>query len=377
MTCRVISDCGARRPGAAWRLSVLLCVTAPFGALASQTTVIGQHAGCPTCTIELARVARIGSPHDSVYYSMALLAVAEDSRGFLYVGPRHNAGPQEHLIDVYDRSGKRIRSIARLGSGPQETETFRTFLRASGDTLLLMGRGGLTIVTMDGTIVQKLPTAPVRGVSNGVFLGGGNVLIAAPSLASDGTMRTMHVLSLQSGRVLRSIGHPDPSLGSGYEAVRYVGGGKNGIWAVRMNRFEMELWSPDGRLVRKLLRDADWFQAWTENYTPERGPGRLQPILRGILEDENGFLWLCVLVPRDRSVQYPTRRDQPIKRFDTSGDYYDTIIEVIDPRTNKLLVSRRLPRVVRGFFPGGLMVQVVEAEDAPYLYVFRVRLSRP
>jgi hypothetical protein len=59
--------------------------------------------------------------------------------------------------------------------------------------------------------------------------------------------------------------------------------------------------------------------------------------------------------------------------------YVDTVIEVIDPATGRLVATRRLTNLhLRGFWSGDLLTSAsIDKDDNPYLDIWQVQLKRP
>lgn len=358
----------------AFALSVLV---QPAKVAAQDTEVVRPIPTCGNCSIQLRRVLRVGSAQDSIYYFLDRLDVARDRHGLFYIGPRWPSRSGEFAIDVYDSQGRRVRSIVKEGLGPGEVSRVYGFLLGPADTLTAFGESRASVLTTSGSFIRNLSRIPGR-VHSAVLLPSGEIFAASPVVVGDRVL-THHVVSRDSGTIVLSFGAIDArDRQSEYGNRRTVAPSERGDrWSARVNRYEIELWDEHGRRQRTIVREPEWFRPWTEDYAPERGPGKLQPHLVGTAVDRDGRLWVCVYVPKDRSVQTPSGiPNASAPGF--FGSIYDTVIEVIDLDKRQLVTSERFSGAVRGFFPGRLMAaEKVESDGVPYLEVFQVSLVRP
>lgn len=96
--------------------------------------------------------------------------------------------------------------------------------------------------------------------------------------------------------------------------------------------------------------------------------------------DAHGRIWTAVLVPDPRwraaEAAPPSGREGRAARALPAsewGKYLDTILEVIDPATARVIVSQRFPGVMGGFTRDGLLTEFRDIEDG----LLQAAVSRP
>lgn len=340
--------------------------------LAQGPTSVTDRAQCRSCVIELRTVLEIGSPNDSVFYSLDRIAIARSADGRFFVGPRAPQRQREYLIDVFGSDGRRVRSIARFGDGPNEIDGLQTFAMDRRDGLVLIGRNKIAFMATTGELERQIPRLPGT-VQTPPALHARTFVVASPAML-DGVVRPFQLVSAATGQIIRSFGELDVVGELALEvatrgSVAEASGG--GVWTAVVNKYEVQRWDSAGKLRQRLVRDVEWFRPWLSR--PSGSPNRL-PFLMGLTEDRRGLLWTCTFVPTIRA-----RNDSG--RVTAAGflnSVFDTVIEVIDPRTSKLIASQRLPGAIRGFFGGDLLVRSWDGSNGvPYVAVLQAFLNYP
>jgi hypothetical protein len=248
------------------------------------------------------------------------------------------------------------------------------FTAGKGDSLIVFGRQKSAVMTKGGTIHRELPRTP--GEVHGALVTENGTIVVASTMNVGGTLRPLHVLS-RDGQIVRSFGGTSGAGRAAYLAARrsVVPGAGDTFWAAPINRYAIELWDVSGRLLRTLVRNTDWFEPWTDTFVPERGnPGKRDPMVMGLGIVDNSLLAVCIYVPRDRSTQQPQnqqRRATSVPDFFSS--VFDTVIEIIDPRSGSLVTTRRFSGTLRGFSGGNLISRTT---DDATLEVFELQLVR-
>lgn len=348
-------------------------VTASIAGAQTRTTIPSTLA-CKDCSITLERTLRVGSDRDSVSYSPDVVHVATGGDGLTYVGPRWRTRDREPLIDAYDAAGRRVRSLVPTGDGPREFRDVSTFVLTRHDTLVLFNTAKIGIAPASG-LLSRVVAKPPSQVLSAAIGGTGDIVVAAP-IARGGVARAIHIVDATTGALRRSFDEIRVGQAEDPEWVRrriLTVSGPSHVWSAHLNRYELDLWDLNGGLVRTILRDVNWFRPWSQYLVPAGRTMRLQPLVAGVAQTADGLLWVGILVPV-RAVTSETAR----MTATTFEEVYDTVIEVIDVKENRLLATRRFDEIYRGPFHGNLFVRVHE-DDAgvPYLDVLRGRLERP
>jgi len=345
----------------------LLTLGVPGISWGQQGATISGGPACVGCRIQLAPLVTLGSQTDTILQSLFSYA-ARDKRGWYFVAMTHTDG----VVAVYDSTGSFRYTIGRKGKGPGELGAVQALL-IDGDTLHVYGDRE-SVFLRNGRFVRAngLPSG-VSGVFGGVLLPGGSTLLQAAVQTSGHAGHPFHVLAADRS-VHRSFGGSttEPYQRSAFTERRYITPAANGrFWAAELNRYRLQLWSGEGRLERELERRAEWFVPWKPEAETAQRRARKPPLARiaGLAVDEQARrIWVAVLVA-GTDWQAPASRSAPAGARPTRRDWteiqnlFDTVIEVIDLDTGRLLVSQRFPTATTQVIGPGLIVSFHEYPD--------------
>lgn len=363
--------------------SVLMIFAAAGSSLAPQAAPqerIPRAQSCNHCRIQVRSVVRIGDPQGPGQIVDFPSSIVQDSRNRYYVGTQgFNEAPW-----VFDSTGKFLRRLGRVGSGPGEFKRPYRLLVTPGDTIHVFDRGTArrTVLSPDYRALRSTPITPQ--IENVLFLGPGRFLYNAPVGSRDRFGLAFHFFD-DSGRIVHSFGEGqekwlprDVTL----RAARQLATGRRGrFWTSRwLYQYEIREWNSDGQLIRTLLPESDWYPAYDEMLapTPARPP---RPGVRAIWLDDNDMLWVIGatsdrnwsrgLGPEKRlegQVAYPIEDEQKL---------FDGVLDVFDVRRGRLVVSQRSPETYNYFLGRNRIAAVREySNGVRYLEVFEVQLVR-
>ena len=347
------------------------------GLSAQPVTVISSTVTCGTCRIELVNRVTLGSPSDTISPTDFQTGVVRDSRGRYYIVPVDGLTS----IAVYDSTGRFLRTIGRNGSGPGEYGYLINAEIIAGDSILALDAGNrrLTVLSPSYTVVRSLT---LRGTFTRAFpLPAGQLLVNGNVNTQQAAGYPVHVLG-PDGAVLRSFGDANPRVYRERDQfnIRWVERSNEGdLWLAHVDRYEIERWSIDGRLLRTYRRDASWFppRDYSTRRAPEAPP---PPMVRAVWQDVAGRVWTISRVP-SAEWKAPARvgssREQPVPPFEVEDRNSDAIVEVFDPSSGALLASRRFPHYLLGNVGLGA-VYALRATDNGDLRVdvWQMRLTR-
>lgn len=364
----------------------LLLATFAAAALPAQPATrhrdVDGRASCASCVIERVRVARIGGAGDSLHFTVyGRISLAVDSRGRIYLGPQRPAGAAG--VTVFDQRGRAMRSMLPRGGGPGESYGPELFVVGAGDSLHVLDAGRASVFAPNHQLTRSGGWPPVTATSAAV-LRSGNIVISGNLATADGAGFPAHLVS-PAGNVIRSFGARAPAVRAEDDLwfARSVaaGAGDSTVWISNLVAYRMEQWDVRGRLVQSLSRDVSWFRPLapgTANYSRDTGPG---PTQGSVWQDSAGFVWTRISVtdPNWRSAgqQLGGEGGVAIRSSNDFNGVYDTVIEVIDPGSARLVASQRFPEGMKGFVAGGFAFSAMEdANGIPYVDVWRFRLRR-
>jgi hypothetical protein len=139
--------------------------------LGQQRLSVPDRSSCVGCSIDLIRVARIGSPADSLYFDLDVSSLARDASGHFLVGPR--ARNANAAVTVFDSAGKYLSAFARPGQGPGEAQYLQLII-AARDSIYLFDRTRLLVFASDYRFVRQSPSVPLS-------ISGGSAVVLATS----------------------------------------------------------------------------------------------------------------------------------------------------------------------------------------------------
>lgn len=359
----------ARHLPIALALSLSLGIVAPLPGQGS-TRVVPSTPACPACRIVLDPVATLGAAGDPPLSRLTWVTV--DSRGRFFAAPTYNRGE----IAMYDAGGRFVRRFGRPGRGPGEFSGPIHMLRAGpGDSIHVFEGPRHTVLApalASFGSVRLLPVQP-DGLA---FLGDGRMVAHRMVMGRGGVGQPLHVID-PAGRIARSFAGTekwDPAkLYQGMRNIAPAAG--NRVWSAHVGSYRVELWGPDGSNPLTVVRNASWFRPWGHE-VGRFAEARERPRVVGVAEDRQGRLWVSILVRDPKRRPASGTREVPITEIDSNAEF-DTILEVLDPRSGRLLAHRRFEQSIPEFIGDGTMV-INRREDADgniVVDVWRTRLS--
>ena len=355
-------------------LVVALVAAAPSRGQAPKP--IDARPSCPACDLVVEKVIRLDDPAADIDASAGNLSTIErDSRGRWWVvnyGGRHN-------VLVFDAQGKLLKKIGRKGAGPGEFEHLGTLAIGAGDTVHAIDFGQARRSVISPTTLTIVRSTPWPALAmNPIVLPEGSAIISSSSVGK-GFAYLLHRIDGR-GELAASF---DTNMHSAnrqmrqWLSLRMAAGANADIFTVpRTLGYTIERWSADAKPLGAWERKVDWFPQFVP---PTRYDARdgFPPEMFAIWVD-SGLVYVAAHVTQPdfkkatREAQVENGRAWIV---DDYQKYWDTVIEVFDPATSRLVASKRFDR----FFAwqagkGHLYIKGDDPED--YLEVWRVRLVK-
>jgi len=130
------------------------------------------------------------------------------------------------------------------------------------------------------------------------------------------------------------------------------------MWVAQVSSYDIELYDRAGSLIQLYRREADWFPPGSGRIVTAQPDGEPpQPKVVGVQEDERGRLWVLSIVADSgwrrafSADRLPPRRAGAPQYYgvEDTNRLYDSVIEVIDPRSGKLISSTRVDEALAAF----------------------------
>jgi hypothetical protein len=332
------------------------------------------RADCDPCEIGLSRIATLRD-NPSLLGIGNVFSLSRSANGFYYLVATQFTGQ----VAVFDEVGRIRRILGRAGEGPGEFRFVRS-VAAIDTTLFVLDIGNHRVqrFSLPAETLRGQTTLPVRPnymavLESGTFIV--NAFLYDPEVVG----QLYHVVD-SSGRVVGSFGYDGEIVRADQQFTRLrslAPRSRDSFWAANMTRYRLEAWNVDGRRIRTLERNADWFapHASAPRYDGSAAPA---PTIPAIHQDSLGLLWVLISVadPEWRSA-VRSNADDPSRSDVDRRLFYDTIIEVIDPTSATLLGTHRLDAYVTTF-AGSRLIAVDEElpNGEPAIGVFQLDLPR-
>lgn len=319
-----------------------------------------------TCPIDASLYLVLGSREDPAL-PMVQSSVAPLETGGYLLGPTHAPGE----LSVYDERGTFLRSVGREGQGPGEYEIIGGVYPWNDGGGLVLSRGRISFVDREGAFTASFPLRfqamaayPLQSHEVLVEIGSGSPALAGVSavrLDSLGTVVTEYRSEVPDG---------GPLARTRQAAIA----GDGSVLLAAVNSYYFERFTRDGALLERFVGSRDWFPAWTElpaDLLAQRAPTRLARIA----EDSQGRIWLIFWVPD------PDWHPSAITAVGWGDiqpweDALDSLVEVVDPATGRLLGSERFDVLITGFVGRGLVsVPREDADGFPRMEIWRLSLD--
>lgn len=335
--------------------AIALAMGGAASAQAPVPVVIPDEPTCAHCRISVRTLVTLGTDDGVGALNGKPMSVNVDSRG------RYWVFQELEPPTVFHADGRVDRLIGRKGSGPGEFRSANGGI-VVGDSMLVLDwlESRATMMGPDlaaGRIIRLRP-----GIGDIMALRWPTLLITQVYMSeSRPPNSTLHRLSMEKGetQLLTSFGPRGTGGSMGNQQVRQLlGYSGEGIWTAYWGKPQFMLWDERGNLRKSLIRRLDWFTGeaqatlgWSRTPpTPATGP---------IREDDEGLLWVFIHTPA------PTWREAwetPPVRVGGGREYlsraviydklYRTHLEVIDPRTARVVASLSIDGYVMESLPG-------------------------
>jgi hypothetical protein len=353
---------------------VLLFVLTPTLVTAQRPTVLTQR-NCENCTIRLIPLVTLPGI-DSLGGVTNTAFLAKDSRGRYY----HTNWHTSSVIQVFDSAGRPFTTIGKKGSGPGEFLSASYIAHGVGDTLHVFDQTTrrYTVLSPDYEVVRTTDIG--AAVVAAAELKPGKLILSTHIRSREGFGHPLRFWTQQGlqpgfGGADALKNGPVPDSRSLFRSIAVSADGS--FWTARRNEYMLEQWSADGKLLRQLVRQIDWFEPYLIDDSFTGGPPR--PFVVGINEDRSGRLWVLIAVANpnwQRAMgRGPTINGTQSTRVvspDPSAVRW-TRIEVIDPRQTQVMTSSLFRQAFDGFSTGGsIFGVVVNNDDIPIMRVWRL-----
>ncbi|MEX2284280.1 MAG: 6-bladed beta-propeller [Gemmatimonadota bacterium] len=373
---RILGVSPTRASQLAFLVAALAILVAHVGA--QQKTVVRGPPTCSQCQIRLDHSVTLDGNRSSEVGEPLTLARMSDGRLLL------NTMAGKPWIAVFDSTGKHIRTIGRRGGGPGEFLTIGRFRVTGKDTLRIFDIGAhrMTVLTSSFALVQTLPvdimqTGDLEVLADGRIVAAQNI----SNVTSAGL--PLHIIG-KDGKSERSFGAENPEYGreDAHLLWRWIApAGNDRVWAAPVTEYVLELWAFSGQKIRELERNVSWFKPHKQfGFNRDNPNAPPNPGIMDLRMDSTGKLWVIVHVADEKWTSglgnVRGLYNRQVRGITEANNYWDSIIEVIDPVAGTLVASQRFDQVLRWISESAYASAYrQDATGVPFIDVFRVSLT--
>lgn len=341
-------------------------------ASAQRTFAIPSEPSCVRCRLELELIATLGEDPNGPIPSRPS-GVLRDRHG------RYLVSFYTDITEIFDSAGRHIGPIGRRGRGPGEFDGPQALTLARGDSILAIGytRGTISVLDPSGRFVRSEPMPMRISLDYALALDDGTLILSGEGYTPSSAGYGLHIV--RNGNVERSyaLGEdrtrtmppqvfiPSPALSR-----------DSNFWVISTWPYRVERHSADGRVVERFLREPDWYEIVRTTEAATKGPPSAAIAVRELAD---GRLVTAVIVRAERWQQHMPRpragSEVSVASVNLDG-LFDSVIELLDPRSRRLVASARVPHYVFAMPDAGLLASYTESADGvPLIQIWRVHLQ--
>lgn len=277
-------------------------------------------------------------------------------------------------VSVYSSSGAFVRTIGRTGDGPGEFRNVMTLATLS-DSLFVYDNIHFRESVFDfaGQVHRSRSVLP--RTFRAVPFGDGRLVVNAQDTSPDRVGAYHHVID-SAGTTILSF----PGAGGRFRADEaalnrrsLARASSSTFWSAPPNQYVIEHWGLNGELLARLVREVDWFEPHrqTNVFRPDVPP---EPRIWDLFYDANGHLWVLIHVRDTRwRAQFRSDRSEDMAFNGDLHSYWDSVVEVIEPISGRLLASVRHDLYFAGFTSAGHLMSYHEpAQQSPFINIWNL-----
>jgi hypothetical protein len=267
---------------------------------------------------------------------------------------------EQDRVKFFDADGRYLRSFGRRGEGPGEFQVTNGLLLLEGDSVEVYDVVNRRFTVISPSYTRGRISRSAELLAPGIVrLKDGTRIMNGALYTPGGLGLPLHQVDVE-GRVLASFGADPPieNLTARWAIRRLMAtAGLDRVWAAPLARYRMEEWAVGGERIRTLEREVDWFRP--HDGSTRADDGTPLPRFRALHLDAQGRLWTVVWVPAPRWEEGlregPGVGGMPGPVVSDYSKLYDSVVEVIDPETGRVVRSQRFDVAFSGFVRDGLL----------------------
>jgi hypothetical protein len=386
-TRNVICNCGTdrfdpKRAGSEMEIrrvaaSVLILVLAACAAQqdeAAESTAVQTALECRPCRVEQTPIVRLGDV-DGAGHVSEQGTVAQTNDGRYLVVSNFEPG----IIKLFDSTGQYIGTTGRLGSGPGEYQSPWSII-PEAEFITIFDYAAVRATRLSANL-EHLETRPMRVRSTVVAKVSDDLYVFSTPQRRGSTVSPIQVYNWSTDELISVLDSVVPINSDPQETFLTVAQGHEGtVWVAQRGTYRLDLWDArSGIRLRRIEPAAQWF---AEGRQRESGIARRvppRPSIVALAHDASDHLW--VLIHDASSTWAPLDPARNLEGETYTSDaqlnlLYDTVVDVYDVTTGRMIASQRFAGRILGFVrPGIVFAYREDAEGYPYYEVSRISLE--
>jgi hypothetical protein len=373
---RHLAPLGRRRAEATLLVAAWLCAPIASAAQDVRPVAVPEPVSCPHCRIDLGATIQISDSIDALVKGLQAVKVDQSGRIWVLGG--------EEPPRVFTSAGAFLRIVGRRGSGPGEYGRPRDVVSLAGDSVLVIDVGPRRASVLDPTLTFVRSVALPHTPSSTQPIAWPSRVVTGGYLGSaSGAGLPLHEIDFRTSPapVVQSFGSESGELlANDFGAMaRYLTlSSAGGLWTADELLYRLAKVSEDGHIDRVLVRESPWFPGRTARVigTPSIAPS---PSISGVHEDRDGLLWVSLRVASANWQEAWPRAGGEIdyRQLDLER-LFDSVVEVIDPRTARVVARRQFDEWIVSMSPGARIARLsVDGAGAARILINELRLVRP
>jgi len=297
--------------------------------------------------------------------------VRQGDSGRYFVAPTYD----QSKIAVYNRTGKYIRSIGRIGQGPGELLGINDFVVTPRNEICVFDwrLNRASYFSVRGKFIDSFQLPGL--VHSAVVLSDGKMILQMTVQSPDLVGVPIHVVS-SDGEIINSFGSDDISFNARnidlYVRILAIYDDTH-ILAAPLNEYKIELWDVNGHLERTLTRDSEWFPTWNTVDRNQPFSSRPSPRLVGLRTDESGHIWTLVAVAdRAWSPRSDYTHEISLSDLETLFDYQ---MEVLNLQSGQVMASQKYDAPIAFLGPSKVTRMLQDENGNINVEVLSIRLK--
>lgn len=308
------------------------------------TTIVLSEPRCPSCTVSLRAAGQFGASQGDGLLRGRPVTTKRDRTGRVFISAENGGATQ-----VFDSTGKFIRLLGRLGSGPGEMRTVTAVVPLRDGRLLVYDPELLRVSVFDETLHYQSSRSSQMTTTESVQWNGDTLISFSRLNTPNGYGLPLHVTTVTSENPTKSLSFDPNLLGKSRSAERHypavVG---NFVCTARANR--LAIFCSKGVLgapIVELTYKASWFR--DDSFVLPSTSEPASAVVRALVPLSQTELAVVVSVPSPswrQAVRIVQGSDGPRVQIDNLDDYWDSIILVVDVDRARMVASGRVPQAL-------------------------------